>query len=94
MTGVCVIDAANGREKTFVVAAKVKMGRISDDELGAYLDSGAWEGKAGGYNLDEMRGVWPIDVKGDATAVVGLPMRRLMPLLRRFDATLPADYQG
>lgn len=60
----------------------VSMGMPSDSELGAYLDSGSWKGKAGGYNLSErIDAGWPIEFEGDPTTVMGLPMRRLIPLL-------------
>lgn len=45
------------------------------------MDREAWRGKAGGYNLAEIEGRWPMEVCGDPTTVVGLPMQRLVPIL-------------
>jgi septum formation protein len=80
-TGVCVIDA-DGRRRLFSDAALVSMGPIDDDAIDSYVASGAWRGKAGGYNLAErIAEGWPIRCDGDPTSVMGLPMRRVVPLL-------------
>ena len=88
VTAVCLIDAATARTVTLTDAADVEMGEIDEAALAAYLDSGDWRGKAGGYNLDQMTGRWPITVAGDPATVVGLPMQRLIPLLRRIHPDL------
>lgn len=62
--------------------AAVTWGQIDDDTLRAYVGSGEWRGKAGGYNLfDRERAGWPIAVDGDAGTVVGLSLRRVAPML-------------
>ncbi len=62
----------------FADRAVVQFGQLADDLLEAYLDSGHWRGKAGGYNLfDRQEAGWPVDVLGDPDTVVGLPMRML-----------------
>ncbi len=65
---------------SFTDAARVRLGTVAAERLEAYLDREAWRGKAGAYNLAEL-GDWPFEIKGDPTCVVGLPMRKLMPLL-------------
>jgi len=81
VTGVCVL--ADGRRTLFSDVAIVEVGSIADAELDAYVASGAWRGKAGGYNLaDRVDAGWPIRCEGDPTSVMGLPMRRVVPLLR------------
>jgi septum formation protein len=63
--------------------AWIEIGALAGDELERFLESGAWEGKAGGYNLPEVveRG-WPVRCEGDPQTVVGLPVARLAPMLR------------
>ena len=83
ISGVCLIDIESEDRWLLVDAATVRMGHVEDDRLRAYLDSGLWRGKAGGYNLFErLEDGWPIEVSGDPGTVVGLPMQRLLPLLR------------
>ena len=81
ITGVAILHRARivGR---FTDTAAVTWGPVADDELEQYVRSGDWRGKAGGYNLFDRRDAgWPINVTGDETTVVGLPMRRLLPML-------------
>lgn len=85
ITGVALLEAGQGKPvmRSFADVATVRFGSVSDTELQAYVATGDWSGKAGGYNLFDRRAAgWPIEVVGDPTTVVGLPMRRLMPLLR------------
>jgi len=67
-----------------VDCACVQIGSVSHATLDAYLDSGLWQGKAGGYNLFELQSQWSITVTGDPTTVVGLPMKRLASHLVRW----------
>lgn len=73
------------RIECFADRATVSVGHVDDGVLEAYLQTGAWRDKAGGYNLFDRRDAgWPITVHGDETTVVGLPMRRLAAMLRKF----------
>lgn len=66
----------------FVDVAPVRVGAVPDQAIERYLQSGDWRGKAGGYNLSErIEAGWPIECLGDPATVMGLPMRRLTPLL-------------
>lgn len=84
ITAVCIVVAETGGEHAFVETVGVRIAPIDPAELDAYIASGAWQGKAGGYNLAELRDVWDFEVDGDPTAVVGLPMKRLARELREF----------
>ncbi len=83
-TGWCLkaIDgnkSASGCETTIV-----SIGSISDANLDTYIQSGKWQGKAGGYNLSErLVAGWPLSWQGDPTSVMGLPMERLATELSR-----------
>ncbi len=66
----------------FVDVAEVHVGDVPDAAIERYVQSGDWRGKAGGYNLSErLEAGWPIECRGDPATVMGLPMRRLLPLL-------------
>lgn len=80
-TGVCV-RSSEGR-LLFEDSTLVRVGAIPPHDLEVYLDSEMWRGKAGGYNLsDRIEAGWPITIEGDPTTVMGLPMKRVEPLLR------------
>ena len=82
ISGVCLIRLADGHRMLFVDEAEVYIGKLSEAELRDYVQSGQWQGKAGGYNLAErIADGWPIRCEGDPTTVMGLPMQRLRGLL-------------
>ncbi|MFC2966875.1 Maf family protein [Acidimangrovimonas pyrenivorans] len=64
------------------VVTAVKMKRLSDDELNAYLASGDWEGKAGGYGIQGLAGAFIPWISGSFTGVVGLPVAETAALLQ------------
>jgi septum formation protein len=64
------------------VVTTVRMKRLSDAELNAYLASGDWQGKAGGYGIQGMAGAFIPWINGSFTAVVGLPLAEAAALLQ------------
>ncbi|MES2843596.1 MAG: nucleoside triphosphate pyrophosphatase [Pseudomonadota bacterium] len=59
----------------------VKMKRLSDVELNAYLASNEWDGKAGGYAIQGMAGAFIPWISGSFTGIVGLPLAETAALL-------------
>ena len=59
----------------------VKMKRLSDLELNAYLQSGEWQGKAGGYAIQGAAGAFIPWISGSFTGIVGLPLAETAALL-------------
>jgi len=77
-TGVALVRRRDGKRWVFADRARVRLGSLSDEQVRAYIDSGQWQGKAGGYNLRErMVAGWPLSFQGDETTVMGLPMLAL-----------------
>jgi septum formation protein len=80
ISGVCLLSGS--RRLLFFDRAEVRIGDLSDAQIEQYIASGNWRGKAGAYNLaEQIAAGWPIDCTGDPTTVMGLPMRRLQPML-------------
>jgi septum formation protein len=63
------------------VVTAVKMKRLSDVELNAYLASGDWQGKAGAYAIQGPRGAFIPWIQGSYSAVMGLPVAETAQLL-------------
>ena len=63
------------------VVSRVAMKRLSDQELNAYLASGDWRGKAGGYGIQGPAGAFVPWLSGSFTGVVGLPLAETAQLL-------------
>ena len=96
ITGVCLIDrrspASPGPRRFLVDRARVEVGLIGEAQRSAYLATGDWRGKAGAYNYDErVADGWPLRTTGDPATVMGLPMRRLTPMLERLRAGVDPD---
>ena len=64
------------------VVTTVQMKRLSDEELNAYLASGDWQGKAGGYGIQGPAGAFIPWINGSFTGVVGLPLAETAGLLQ------------
>jgi septum formation protein len=81
LSAVTVIGAdgvARHRLSTTMVSFK----RFSDDELAAYLGSGEWRGKAGGYAIQGRAEALVRSISGSHSGVIGLPLYESRALLR------------
>ena len=80
LTGVAVM-APNGRRSERLGEANVRFKRLTEAEIAAYLDSGEWKEKAGGYAIQGRAGAFVLSVQGSYSAVVGLPLYETWSLL-------------
>ena len=79
ITAVAVRRGDRIREREVVTAVKMK--RLSDVELNAYLASGDWKGKAGAYGIQGPAGAFIPWIQGSYSAVMGLPVAETAQLL-------------
>mgnify|MGYP001766709261 FL=1 len=59
----------------------VRMKRLSDAEMNAYLASGEWQGKAGGYGIQGLAGALIPWIQGSYSGIMGLPVAETAALL-------------
>lgn len=64
------------------VESRVRMKRLSEPEIAAYLATGDWRGKAGGYGIQGPAGAFIPWISGSFTAIVGLPLAETAALLQ------------
>jgi septum formation protein len=64
------------------VETRVKFKRLSDTEISAYIRSGEWRGKDGGYAIQGLAGAFIPEISGSYTNVVGLPLTETVALLQ------------
>jgi septum formation protein len=79
-TAVCLVTP----KETFrqrLVETRVRFKRLSDEDIEAYLASGEWRGKAGGYAAQGIAGGFMVKIVGSYSNVVGLPLYETMTLL-------------
>jgi septum formation protein len=82
ITGICLMQGERVRLATAEAVCRVK--RMSRAWLEEYLDSGLWKGKAGAYGIQDEGDPFVELVRGEFTAVVGLPMGLVQSELASF----------
>ncbi|TMV10026.1 septum formation protein Maf [Ruegeria sediminis] len=64
------------------VVSQVKVKRLADQEINAYLATGDWQGKAGAYAIQGPAGAFIPWISGSFTGIVGLPLSETAALLQ------------
>lgn len=78
--GICLVTA-DGRPITRLAQTRVTFKRLSRYEIDRYLDSGEWEGKAGGYAIQGKAAAFVSQLVGSYSNVVGLGLYETATLL-------------
>ena len=76
-----VVVMTRGKVRERIVETRVKMKRLSDRDIDAYLESGEWDGKAGGYAIQGRAAAFVSQITGSYSGVVGLPLFETAQLL-------------
>jgi septum formation protein len=76
------IALAGRIEATAVEVTRVTFRALDDATLDAYVATGEWEGRAGGYAIQGRGGELVERIDGDYLNVVGLSLERLKTLLK------------
>jgi len=79
-TGISLVKG--GKQITKSVMTRVQVARLSDADLAAYLASGEWQGKAGGYAIQGLAATFIRGLNGSYSNVVGLPLHETANLLK------------
>lgn len=79
-TGITLVTP-KGAMRHRLVETRVRFKRLSRQEMEAYLASGEWRGKAGGYAIQGLAGSFVVKLAGSYTNVVGLPLYETISLL-------------
>ena len=87
LTGHCLIDVESTRLVTEVNQAKVRLSKLNDAEIEAYIATGEPLQAAGGFAIDRLGGWFIESINGDYSNVVGLSL----PTLRRLFCELDVD---
>ncbi|WP_138468315.1 nucleoside triphosphate pyrophosphatase [Poseidonocella sp. HB161398] len=79
-----VAVSRDGAVRDRVVQSQIRMKRLTEAEIEAYIDSGEWQGKAGGYAIQGRAAAFVAWIEGSFTGIVGLPLAETSALLRSF----------
>ncbi len=80
ITGVCLMCKATELEQTRAVMSAVRMRQLLSSEIEAYVKGGEWQGKAGGYGIQD-RDPFVMRMSGSLSNIVGLPMELTAEML-------------
>jgi septum formation protein len=71
-------DGSAARIIDRAVTTQVSFRLLQPAEIDAYVDSGEWEGKAGGYAVQGIAAAFTNELRGSHTNVIGLPLAEVM----------------
>jgi len=86
ITGLCIVRKDADYQHTFRVMSAVRMENLSDAQIQHYLDSCEWQGKAGGYGIQDNDPL-VTRIAGSHSNIVGLPMAVAREMLNRAGIT-------
>ena len=84
ITGVTLLDAESRRRLIRHDSTAITMRALTSEEVEAYLDTGAWQGKAGAYGIQDRGDAFVERIDGSFTNVVGLPMELLARMIEEW----------
>ncbi|RAI36018.1 Maf-like protein [Rhodoplanes roseus] len=79
-TSVCLVTPKEAFRQR-LIETRVRFKRLSTEDIDAYLASGEWRGKAGGYAVQGLAGSFVVKIVGSYTGVVGLPLYETVTML-------------
>lgn len=94
LTGVALVSAPDGVREIGIEEVRVWMRPYSREEMEQYVLSGECRDKAGAYAIQGAGGDLVQRIEGDFTATVGLPLRRVITMLRKGGCRVRVDVEG
>jgi nucleoside triphosphate pyrophosphatase len=82
VVGGLALAVPGGKVRTRLVETVVRFKRLEPKEVEAYVASGEWQGKAGGYAIQGRAAEFVAFISGSYSNVVGLPLFETAALLR------------
>lgn len=82
MTAVCLSLPGVENVRSKLVTSTVKFRRLSTQDIDAYIASGEWQGKAGGYAIQGLAAGYISHIGGSYSGIVGLPLFETLNMLR------------
>ena len=80
VSGLALVGPGPDQVRTGTVATSVTFRRLEVEEVDAYVATGEWRGRAGGYAIQGVGASLVEAVEGDVSNVIGLPIGLLLSL--------------
>jgi septum formation protein len=81
LSGLCLWNYPDRMPDTRVAVTRLQMDALADAQLEEYLQSYAWEGKAGAFGYQDRLG-WVHVIEGSESNVIGLPLELLAEMIK------------
>lgn len=81
-TSVSIVEGRTQKHRQKTAETRVRFKRLSSQEIDAYLATGEWRDKAGSYAIQGYAGAFVVNIIGQYSNVVGLPLFETTSLLR------------
>lgn len=85
---------SGGRELHARSVSEVRFAAMTDEDIQAYVATGEWKGKAGGYAIQGRAAAFIEHLTGSYSGVMGLPLFETASLLRAFGAPTTGSGQA
>jgi septum formation protein len=79
-TAICLVTPKETFRQRYI-ETRVRFKRLSEQDIEAYLASGEWRGKAGGYAAQGIAGGFVVKLVGSYSNIIGLPLYETLTLL-------------
>ncbi len=79
-SALCIVDA-KGNLHEGLSTSSVTFKKLSDADIDWWIDTGLWEGRSGGFQIDGPGQLMISHIEGDWTSIVGLPVFLLGELM-------------
>ncbi|MBC2580619.1 Maf-like protein [Clostridium sp. DJ247] len=87
-SGIAVINKLTGRIIKDFVCTDVKFDILSDNQIEKYIEKEEYSDKAGAYGIQGYGGVFVEEIRGCYYNVVGLPLNKLLKMLKEMGVNL------
>ena len=84
LSGLCIWNTSTEIHEVQVAITTLRMDCLTTCQLDQYLQSGAWQGKAGAFGFQDRLG-WVHILEGSESNVVGLPMELLDEMITNLE---------
>jgi len=80
-TSICLVTPKEAFRQR-LIETRVRFKRLNETDIEAYLASGEWRGKAGGYAIQGLAAKYIVFISGSYSNVVGLPLHETAQMLK------------
>ncbi len=92
-SGVCILDFENKKKITDYEISKIKLKKLTKNEIENYVKTGEPLDKAGGFAIQGMGGIFVEKIYGCNSNIIGLPLYNLYKNLKKLNVNI-FEYDG